>query len=76
VSLLEVPLIGKMLLATGDILLRAELDLLIKTNLATWEQVVAAVCSRLVPVEHIAHHGAPGVGCRRVARPEVLRRAC
>jgi hypothetical protein len=32
VSRLEIPLIGKTLLATGAILLRAELDLVIKTN--------------------------------------------
>src|SRR5262249_40766296 len=40
VSRLEVPLIGMMLLATGDVLLRAELDLALKTNSQTWEQVV------------------------------------
>jgi hypothetical protein len=45
VSRLEVPLIGKTLLATGDILLRAELDLLIKTNAQTWTQVVFLVAS-------------------------------
>jgi hypothetical protein len=45
VSRLEVPLIGKTLLATGDILLRGELDLLIKTNAPTWEQVVFLVDS-------------------------------
>jgi hypothetical protein len=40
VSRLEVPLIAKTLRATGDILLRAELDLIIKTTAQTWEQVV------------------------------------
>jgi hypothetical protein len=45
VSRLEVPLLGKTLVATGDILLRAELDLLIKTNAQTWEQVVFRVDS-------------------------------
>jgi len=44
-SRLEVPLLGKTLRATGDILLRAELDLLIKTNAQTWEQVVFLVDS-------------------------------
>ena len=35
-SRLEVPLIGKPLWRTGDILLRAELDLLIKDNSGAW----------------------------------------
>lgn len=39
-SRLEIPLLGKTLLATGDILLRAELDLILRTNAQTWEQVV------------------------------------
>jgi hypothetical protein len=43
VSRLVVPLIGKTLRATGDVLLRAEIDLLIKTNAQTWEQVVFLV---------------------------------
>jgi hypothetical protein len=42
---LEIPLLGKTLRTTGDILLRAELDLLIKTNAQTWEQVVFLVDS-------------------------------
>jgi hypothetical protein len=42
---LEVPLLGKRLRATGDLLLRAELDLLIRTNAQTWEQVVFLVDS-------------------------------
>jgi hypothetical protein len=45
VSRLEVPHIRKTLLASGDILLRAELDLLIKTNAQTWEQAVFLVDS-------------------------------
>jgi hypothetical protein len=45
VSRLQVPLIGKMLRATGDVLLRAELDLLIMTKSQTWEQVVFRVDS-------------------------------
>jgi hypothetical protein len=45
VSRLAVPLLGKTLQTTGDILLRAELDLLIKTNAQTWEQVVFLVDS-------------------------------
>lgn len=36
---LEVPLIGKPLWTTGDILLRAELDLLIKDNSGVWQAV-------------------------------------
>jgi hypothetical protein len=44
-SRLEVPLLGRTLRATGDILLRAELDLLIKTSAQTWEQVVFLVDS-------------------------------
>ena len=44
-SRLEVPLLGKTLQATGDLLLRAELDLLIQTNAQTWEQVVFLVDS-------------------------------
>jgi hypothetical protein len=43
VSRLAVPLIGKTLRATGDVLLRAELDLFIKTDAQTWEQVVFLV---------------------------------
>jgi hypothetical protein len=42
---LEVPLLGKTLRATGDVLLRAELDLLIQTNARSWEQVVFLVDS-------------------------------
>ncbi len=42
-SRLVVPLLGKTLRATGDVLLRAELDLFIKTNAQTWEQVVFLV---------------------------------
>ena len=42
---LEVPLLGKTVRATGDILLRAELDLLIQTTARTWEQVVFLVDS-------------------------------
>jgi hypothetical protein len=45
VSRLEVPLLGKTVRATGDILLRAELDLRIKTNTQSWEQVVFLVDS-------------------------------
>jgi hypothetical protein len=44
-SRLAIPLLGKTLQATGDILLRAELDLLIRTNGQTWEQVVFRVDS-------------------------------
>ena len=44
-SRLEVPLLGKTVRATGDILLRAELDVLIQTNARTWEQVVFLVDS-------------------------------
>lgn len=44
-SPLQVPLIGKTILTTGDTLLRGELDLLIKTNAQTWEQVVFLVDS-------------------------------
>jgi hypothetical protein len=40
VSQFKIPIIGRRLRATGDILLRAELDLLLKTNAQTWEQVV------------------------------------
>jgi hypothetical protein len=36
-SRLEVPLLGKPVWATGDILLRAELDLIIKGNSGTWQ---------------------------------------
>jgi hypothetical protein len=36
-SLLEVPLLGKFVWKTGDILLRAELDLLIKDNTGGWQ---------------------------------------
>jgi len=42
---IEVPLLGKTVRATGDILLRAELDLLIQTNAQTREQVVFLVDS-------------------------------
>jgi hypothetical protein len=45
VSRLEVPLLGRTVRATGDILLRAELDLKIKTNAQTWEQVVFLIDS-------------------------------
>ncbi len=44
-SRLEIPLLGKTVRATGDILLRAEVDLLIHTNARTWEQVVFRVDS-------------------------------
>jgi hypothetical protein len=44
-SRLEVPLLGKTIRATGDVLLRAELDLLIQTNAQIWEQVVFRVDS-------------------------------
>jgi hypothetical protein len=36
----EIPLIGKIFQATGDILLRAELDLAILTRAQTWERVL------------------------------------
>jgi hypothetical protein len=36
-SQLEVPLVGKLVWKTGDILLRAELDLLIKDNTGGWQ---------------------------------------
>ena len=44
-SRLEVPLLGKTLRTTGEILLRAELDLLLQTNARTWEQVLFRVDS-------------------------------
>jgi hypothetical protein len=45
VSRLQIPLIGKTLRATGDILLRAELDIMLKTNAQTWQQVIFRVDS-------------------------------
>jgi hypothetical protein len=42
---LEIPLLGKTVRTTGDILLRAELDLLIQTTARTWEQVIFLVDS-------------------------------
>jgi hypothetical protein len=38
-SRLEIPLQYRTLWSTGDILVRAELDLVIKTNKGTWEEV-------------------------------------
>jgi hypothetical protein len=40
---LEVPLLSKVLRATGDVLLRAELDLLVRTNSFIWEKMVFLV---------------------------------
>jgi len=37
-SRLEVPLLGKPVWATGDIVLRAELDLLIKDTSGAWQR--------------------------------------
>jgi hypothetical protein len=37
---LQLPILGKLLWATGDILLRAELTLLLRTNQKTWQKVV------------------------------------
>ncbi len=39
-SKLEVPLLGKAVWATGDMLLRAELDILVKTRIGSWESLV------------------------------------
>jgi hypothetical protein len=45
VSRLEVPLIAKRLRTTGDILLRAEVGIMVKTSTQTWEQVIFRVDS-------------------------------
>src|SRR5947209_5468888 len=44
-SRLEVPLKHRILFATGDLLLRAELDLLLKDNQGTWRPVAFLVDS-------------------------------
>ena len=44
-SRLEVALLGKTLQTTGDILLRAELEILLETNAQSWEQVIFRVDS-------------------------------
>ena len=44
-SRLEVPLLGKPVWATGDILLRAELDLLVKDNNGAWQAQIFRVDS-------------------------------
>jgi hypothetical protein len=45
VNRLEVPLVGRTLLSTGDLLLRAQLDLLLKTNSQTWYRAAFLVDS-------------------------------
>jgi hypothetical protein len=44
-SRLQVPLVGKLLWATGDVLLRGELDLLLRDNSGTWKPALFRVDS-------------------------------
>ena len=44
-SRIEVPLLDKIIRATGDIVLRAEVDLLVRTNTQNWEPVAFRVDS-------------------------------